>query len=386
MGLINWLRGYLILRVSGKNPERFVNLCTHSGILIKNAVKNGDSIQIFVSKRAFLKMLKPKKRSGCKVKIIKKVGLPFLLKKWNKRKILLLGVLFFSLIVGLLNSFIWTIRIDGNEKITDEEIKIIANYCGLRQGVLKYKVDEKKFSQNALKCEPRLSWIWPEIKGTVLYIHVREKVTSEAPLDVKEPADVIAKRSGRINSLTVKRGFGLVTEGDLVEKGQVLISASKEGFTPVHAMGEVLASYWCETGKDVTTRKKIITYSGREKSYYSIKIGSFGMRFKFSGKAPYETYEKEREIKDLKLFSEISIPVTLEKTKYKETKENEIEISLEEAIEEAKISLEEEFMKDLEKGITIKDKTLKTEAISPEKTRVTLIFECEEDIALCRKE
>ncbi len=386
MGLISWLSGYLILEVKGKNPERFLNLCAHFGILIKNAVKKDDSLVLYVSKKAFFKMLKPKKRSGCKVRILEKRGLPFLIKKWNKRKILIFGALSFLIIIGILNSFIWTLRIDGNEKITDEEIKIIANYCGLHQGVLKYKVDEKKFSENALRCEPRLSWIWPEIRGSVLYIHVREKATHENPIDVKEPADVIAKRSARINSITVKRGFSLVSEGDIVKEGQVLISSYKEGFTPVHAMGEVLASFWSEMEKEVTNEKKVVTYTGREKEYYSVKVGSFGMSFRFSGKAPFESFEKEHEEKELKLFSEIPLPVTFGKTKYKETKVDLIKIPMDEAVRDACGEMEEEFIKNLDKNVEIKDKILKTEALSEEKTKVTLVFECQEDIALCRKE
>ncbi len=385
MGLINWLSGYLLIKVSGKNPERFLNLCTQKEILIKNARKEDDCLILSVSRKAFSKMLIPKQRSGCKVKIIKKAGLPFLIKRWNKRKIFLTGALLFFVILGFLNSFIWTIRIDGNEKITDEEIKIISAYCGLRQGVLKYKVDEKKFSQNALKCEPRLSWIWPEVKGTVLYIHVREKSSTDAPVDTKEPTDIIAKRSGRINSITVKRGFSEIMEGDSVVKGQVLISSYKEGFSPVHAMGEVLASYWCEKETLVTDKKKIVTYTGREKSYFSLKIGSFGMSFRLSGKAPYEKYEKEHTEKNLKLFSDIVLPIWVESTKYKETNETALQIPMDEAIEEAAKAMEEEFIKTLGENVKIKDKTLIKETISPEKTKVTLIFECEEDIALSSK-
>lgn len=98
--------------------------------------------------------------------------------------------------------------------------------CGLKQGVVKYKVNVKKFEDEALRFEPRLSWIYPEIRGTVLYIHVREKTTSAPPVDVKEPCDVIASRSGVIKSITVKRGAGVKAEGDTVTAGEVLITAA----------------------------------------------------------------------------------------------------------------------------------------------------------------
>ena len=259
MDISNWLSGYLFLELSGRFPERFVNLCALRGIYIKDATKAGDKIYFKATVKAFRKMTVPAARSFCRVKIIKKAGLPFLLQKLKKRKALFIGALGFMAIILFLNSFIWSVKIDGNEKLTEDEIKFIASYCGLRQGVVKYKVDEKSFSEKALLAEPRLSWIWPEIKGTVCYIHVREKATVKAPVDTKKSADVIAMRDGVITDITVKRGWAAVKEGDSVVKGQLLISSFCEGQAPVHAMGEVYASFWEKESLVASEKKEVIT-------------------------------------------------------------------------------------------------------------------------------
>ncbi len=385
MELSGRLSGYLVLSVTGKYPERFVNLCAKRGLCIKDVVKSENGITLVTSIKAFRKMTIPAYRAGCKVKIIKKAGFPFFVKRMAKRKILLWGAATFLAVICILNSFIWSIRIDGNEKLTKEEIKILASYCGLRQGVVKYNVDEKSFSEKALLYEPRLSWIWPEIKGTVCYIHVREKDMAAKPFDTKEPCDVIAKRSGIISDITVKRGWAMVSEGDSVVKGQILISSEKEGFPPVHAMGEVLASYWTEESKNVSSEKEIITYTGKEKSYYSIVIGNFGMSFRLLGKAPFENYETEKEEDNLKLFGEISLPVKVIKTEYKEILKDKITVDEEKALKDAEREIVEEYQKKLPSGVSVKSTHLKTEKLSDSKTAVTVVFECVEDIALEQK-
>ena len=384
MGFLGWLKGYLVLFVSGEHPERFVNLCTLRGIYIKDAVKKDDGIIIKASVKAMRKMLIPAYRASCSVKIMEKKGLPFKIARLKKRKILVAGLIFFLAITAFFNSFIWSLRIDGNEFITDEEIKFIASYCGLRQGVVKYKVDEKKFSENALKCEPRLSWIWPEIKGTVCYIHVREKATAKPPIDTKEPCDVPAKRSGIISSVTVKRGWPLVKVGDSVVQGQILISSYKEGFTPVHALGDVFASYWVEKEAVAKSEKKIITYTGREKNRYSIIVGSFGMSFSFSGKAPYDSFIRKREEESLKLFGEIDLPIKVVRVKYSEALEETVKVELEQAIEETKEKIISEYEKTLDEDVKIKNITVSSEVLNENEAYVKVIFECNENIALLR--
>ena len=382
MAFTDWLKGYLIISVRGKFPERFLNLCSLEGICLKDTKRHGEELLIKVSKKAFAKMRRPAKKAGCRVKIIKKAGLYFKLKEIGKRKIFVFGAAVFTALVFFLNSFIWAIRIEGNEILTDEEIKFIANYCGLHQGVVKYKVDEKKFSEKALEAEPRLAWIWPEIKGTVCYIRIREKALSDPPTDTRKPCDIIAKKSGIISEITVKRGWAAVSEGDSVVKGQVLISSEKEGFSPVHAEGDVFASRWTEVRGIAETEKETLTYTGREKRYYSVVIGPFGMSFRFSGKAPYECFEVEREERDLMLFGEIPLPVKIKKTEYREALKDKITRSVDVAVNEETERIISEFEKNLPPGVTVREKTVKTVKISENETEVAVIFECSENIAL----
>lgn len=376
-----WLCGYLVLEVRGTFPERFVNLCSSSGLYLWGAVRTKEGLLIKTSPRAFRKMRKAAHRSGCRVRILRKVGRPFVLRRYRKRTALFVGLALFALLIGFLNSFIWTIRIDGNELLSDEEIKFITESCGLKQGVIKYTVDKRKFEEKALRIEPRLAWIWPEIRGTVAYIHVREKTLLPSPLDVKRPARVIARRSGRINKLTVKRGWAAVSPGDTVASGEELIRATDGTLSPVHAQGEVLASFWEErsafASETVTYAKK----TGRAKSYYSFRVGSFGMSLRFSQKPPFDTYMVTKEEHPMLILGDVPLPIMKGRTLYEETDESTLQRSMEQAEAEVAEQLKKQFEEALEDGVTIQNVEVRAED-TQEGRRVTVVFECEADIAL----
>lgn len=373
---LNFIRGYLVISVEGAFPERFINLAALSGIHLWGAEKEDGKVTLRCTVKAFRRMRGPAKKSGCRIRIIKKSGLGFYLARYRSRNALILGLALFSALILISNLFIWTVRVDGNENMTDEEIKFVAEYCGLKQGVVKYKVNVKKFEDEALRFEPRLSWIYPEIRGTVLYIHVREKTTSAPPVDVKEPCDVIASRSGVIKSITVKRGAGVKAEGDTVTAGEVLIT----GGGRLHADGVVIASYWEEEKGRAEPIKKTVRPTGREKSRYGINILGFGMNFSFTNKDPYKECEKTEEERNLKILGDVLLPVTVKKVKFKETYTDESVIPLEKAIEEEKERLKKSFSEKRPDANVINI----TEEVTPdgEGAFVTLIFECESDIAL----
>lgn len=381
LAVFYWLCGYLVIEVRGTFPERFVNLCSGSGLYLWGAVRTKEGLRINTSLRAFRKMRKAARRSHCRVTILSKVGLPFVLRRYRRRTALFAGLALFALLIGFLNSFIWTIRIDGNELLSDEEIKFITESCGLKQGVIKYTVDKRKFEEKALRFEPRLAWIWPEIRGTVAYVHVREKTMHPSPIDVKRPARVIARRSGRINKLTVKRGWAAVEVGDIVDAGEELIRSSQGDLTPVYAQGEVLASWWEERSGLASETVTYAKTTGRTKRFYSFRIGSFGMSFRFSKKAPFDTYQVTKKEEPLFIFGDVPLPFVKGRTLYEETEEYTKECSIKEAEDEVVEALTKQFEEELEDGVTIQSIDVRAED-TEEGRRVTVVFECEGDIAL----
>ena len=76
--LITWLKGYIILKVSGISKERFINLCIKNNIDIWKIYDNNDCKLLHISKKAYKELEIYKKKTNVNIEIINKKGLPFL--------------------------------------------------------------------------------------------------------------------------------------------------------------------------------------------------------------------------------------------------------------------------------------------------------------------
>ena len=88
--LLNYILGYVRITVEGYYIERFINICRNNKIIIWN-LKRDKSVRLNlnIGIKDFKKIKKIAKKTKCKVKIIKKKGLPFLFNRYKKRKIFL---------------------------------------------------------------------------------------------------------------------------------------------------------------------------------------------------------------------------------------------------------------------------------------------------------
>ena len=83
------VKGYVNISVCGFFVERFLNLALKDDIKLWNLKRDVDlEVKASVSIFDYKKLVKIAKKTGCKISIVKKVGIPFLLLKYNKGLIL----------------------------------------------------------------------------------------------------------------------------------------------------------------------------------------------------------------------------------------------------------------------------------------------------------
>jgi len=86
----HFLRGYVILIVTGFNIERFLYICTKRNIDVWDIDKQ-ENLQISMSISDFFKIRSVVRKTKVKVHIKKKMGLPIILKKYKKRYFMFSG-------------------------------------------------------------------------------------------------------------------------------------------------------------------------------------------------------------------------------------------------------------------------------------------------------
>lgn len=223
-----YINGYVVIKISGFSPERFINLCANKKLYIWNIKKVSDGFSFAISTKAFF-MLRPiARKSGCRIKIIKKVGLPFKFRFFRHRKFFLVGFLLGVFIIVFLSFFIWKIEVHGNYIYTTEQMINYLNDHDIKVGSFKYGIKCSELDSIIISDLEKTMWVSSEIKGTKLAIYIREGIQFEKQEVFNENCDIVANRAGTIVSIITRKGSPLVKQGDEVEIGDVLVTGTLE--------------------------------------------------------------------------------------------------------------------------------------------------------------
>ena len=249
LGIWQFSKGFVRVCITGFGLERFLNMAAFKGIYLWDIRRVPEGIHLSVSVSGF-KMLKGcAKKTKCRMKIVNKNGLPFILHRYRKRKLLMGGIFIFFVGILMLSSFIWRIEVVGNENVTQEAVTAFANSQGLRVGALKWNTNDRDIQQQILTNFSELSWVDVHTRGTRTTIMVSEAIPPQEIVDRQTPAHIVAASDGLITSIITGVGAPMIRQGDIVREGEMLVSGilEVEPDTPgtplvyVHAYAEVWA-------------------------------------------------------------------------------------------------------------------------------------------------
>ncbi len=362
--IFSYLLGFLRISVEGYYIERFINICKNRKITIWNLKRNSNiSLLLNVRINEFKDVCKIAKKTGSKLKIKNKKGLPFLLHRYKKRKIFLILLLLVVILIGLSSVFVWNvdISVEDNEELVN--IREDLESAGLKTGILKSKINTKEIINKIRLEREDVAWMGIELKGTNAIVRVVK--TDEKPeiIDDDEYCNIVSNKSGVITKISAQEGTANVKVGDTIKEGDVLINGWMEGkFTGiryVHAKGEIEAKVWYTKSKKVPYTFTETQDTGNEENKYGIKFGNFEINFskKYSKFEIYDTIETENKIR---LFSDFYLPISIIKTTYKEKKEAQKTYTVEEAKNIGIKELEEELDKEIENKDNIVNKNINT--------------------------
>ena len=360
--LLKYILGYVRITVEGYYIERFINICTTSKILIWNLKREkGVRLYLNIGIKDFFEAVKIAKKLKCKVKIIQKRGIPFLLHKYKKIKLFVITLLVVTILIGISTKYVWNIniQIDSNMEMIgiEEDVK----EAGLNVGMKKEKINVQEIANKIRLKRNDISWIGIELKGTNAIVRVVKAKEAPEIVDEKEYSNIIAKKSGVITKIIAQNGTAMVNIGDEVEENQILIAGQMEGkytgIRNVHSLGEVEAIVkYSKTEKiPLKTIEKVAT--GKKETKYKLKISNFQINF-YKTLSKFEIYDTIETEKKFKIFSDFYLPISITKTTYKEQKNVEKTYQVEEAKEQGIKELEESIEKEIENKQNILNKNV----------------------------
>jgi len=385
--LWNYIRGYVIIIVTGRSIERFINICSKRRILLWDIVRaDAASAEMKASIRGFRLMRPAAKKSGCRVHIRKRCGLPFFLYRFKKRKGFKVGLVIFSVLLMLSVSIIWDIEITGCGPEMIPEIMSVLNADNIGRGSFKLKLNPKIIAKKIALNVEQAAWVGVEIKGVKLFITIKDSKEPPVLIRSNEAFNIVAERDGLVKKVEVYAGTPLIKEGETVKKGQVLVSGRLESKNPefgtreVHALGKIIARTWYEESMPVSMVYTQKVKTG--KTHKTVYFRFLDRRFKIKGgDSPYEMYETVTEEKMITGPFGLKLPIGLTVENSFEIVEKQVDLTLDEAIDVTIETAREKLRKRIPADSTVVDEMIKQYEGDNGTIYIQVVYECEEDIA-----
>ena len=258
-----------------------MNMAAFRGIYLWDVTREGAAMTMKAAGSSLDILQACAEKTGCSMEVLGRGGLPVFFRRFRRRQVWTAGLLCFAAGLYLLSSFIWTVRVEGNERLTEEELLSVCGEMGLKPGVWKRRVDTEAITNGLLLRFSDISWVSVGVEGTDVTIKLAETIEKAERIDRETPCDIVAAQDGVIVQITAERGTPKVQAGDVVKKGDILISSEliiglegEEQHTAYTAAeGTITARIWQKLTEEMPLRYKEVVYNGVEKENHSLLFG-----------------------------------------------------------------------------------------------------------------
>lgn len=391
----SFFSGYVTVLVEGTVPELFFQECINQGIPVWNIKKIEHNHCIGNVRLSHLSLLKQIKRHDhYKIKFTRRKGMPFLFKRFIKRKELLVALLLSVLLLFFLSNIIWKIEITGVPKDIEEKISKQLTSYGIHPGVWIFSIDTPGNIQKKLEDDiPELLWIGVHQKGTTFTLEGVEKLVVEKE-ELEGPKDLVAAKKGVIKKMYIAKGRPLVTINDYVETGDPLVSGNLTGHLeenkeseendeqePIYiaSEGEVIANTWYEVNVTIPLETSYEALTGKQEKKYYVKLSDYQLPIWGFRTPDYQEHTIENTQHHIR-FLKWDLPIYLVESTISEAEKMEKTRTLEEAIETGIKQAKNELALQLGPEAEIISENILHETTESGKVKLKLYITVEEDI------
>lgn len=327
-----WLSGSLRVRISGRMPERLLNLCMRRRLPVWEVAWQEQTLFLWLPLARIRELRRLAHQTGCRVRVVERRGGLFAWRRLRRRP-LWLGLMTTALVaLYVFSQVVWFIEVEGTEQLERDAVLSAAKAAGLQVGVWRGGLDERRIVQTMILAEPRLSWVDLRFHGTKVVIEVAER-DLPPEVDPAGPGDVVAKRAGVVETVFVLQGEAAVEPGDTVLPGQTLIrgvirapapfeQVPAPGETPpdvfampVRARGQVIARTRYEGYLELPRVEIVRTPGERQVSRTWLETGDRRIRLAGPVNVPFTAYERSVRRWSLPLWFDVDAsPVVVRET------------------------------------------------------------------------
>lgn len=238
---LNFYRCRLQLRIEGFKADKLLNMAFRKGIFMRRiCVLSETEITVWIA-ASDLKKLKKLAKSLYKITVLQEKGPECGLKKIRRQPFVLLGIALAAAVIFTRSLLISTVIVDGYKAIPEESLRKCLSESGIYEGAWRPDIEWEKARKTLYDTFPEITWVKLVYDGTAVYLDIaetddlRDTSRTDADGDAEDTddaedtgkkityIDLVAEKSGYVESVQPLWGEARVEAGDYVKKGQVLI-------------------------------------------------------------------------------------------------------------------------------------------------------------------
>ncbi|MFI3225927.1 MAG: sporulation protein YqfD [Clostridia bacterium] len=321
--LLNFCKGVLKISVTGAYLERFFNLCALNNISVWNISKHGlDEVHLNILIEDYTRLQKIISNAKCSSSVIKKSGLPYVLSKIKTRYALILGFFAVFATYFVLTNYLFAIEVIGTDKTAMIYDALEQN--NIKIGTKLSEINANEVRNNIILDNDEILWMAINLKGNMATVEVYERDETPEIISKDVACDIIADKTGLIDTIEVLAGEKVVDVGHTFLEGDILVSSEVVNYPQVeditqryvHSIANIKASIWYHITRILPSEIYSKDYTGAQIKNYSLIFGKKAINLFKSTSNEYAFYDKIISVRKITLSPSVTIPIYLKTEQY----------------------------------------------------------------------
>lgn len=264
--ILRFTRGSVSFFVSGRYPERFLNITSRNNIRLWDVRRTDEGFTACMYRADYRKIRNTARGAGVRLRIINKRGLPEYLTRYRDRAGIVIGGCAFILAVFVMSLFVWSVEITGLDTVSETQMRSDLREHGLYVGAFKPSLDCTRIARDILIERHEIGWMAVNLSGSYACVEIKEEAPAPQVEDVHTPCNVKAECDGQIIRIEASDGETVIKEGSGVIEGQLVVSGvmgeEQGAYRLVHADARVIARTKREASFTVSENQRSLRPDG----------------------------------------------------------------------------------------------------------------------------
>lgn len=274
--VLSYIQNYVKIKITGQRPQKFINICIRRKIAVweLTQISEQEFTMCMLASEYLKNVHSTALKAGVRVKVLKKEGLIYTLRRYKTRKALMILSVLLCGLFAFMSSLVWNISVEGADPLSVRNTQVLASELGIRKGMFMSNVNSRALAEQLLLGQKNLCWVGVKKKGTKLCIEIVEGVHYESKkgdeISEDEACDLAVSKDCLLQKVTIEQGKQIIETGNTALKGQVVVMGEGK-----HAKAQIKGIVWYKAEVPIEKEVEVLKYTGKEEIAKSLLLFDF---------------------------------------------------------------------------------------------------------------